>query len=160
MREYCRENQKLWWFIFVLESAGLFLGYVFSYLHHQHDTTFITTYLKGLTALQHFGIHYVVGIATGMVIISAYYWYRKKRLNEPLVLILTTFISHWPDIRFVYRRLPHEPWEVIFLFHTIADESFATFWAGVVISITLVVIYKRMIQKENMVDIYATNQSN
>ena len=139
-------NRKLWWVVFALSSVVLFLGYLFSYLSHHLDP-YLNTYLKGLSVLQHFGIHYPVGIVAGMLLILLYRVWTQKTLNEPLVLTITTLISHWPDIRFAYRGLPHEPWEIIFLFHTVADESFMVFWISMLVSILLITYYRRLIKK-------------
>ena len=140
------KNREWWWHVFALLSTALFTGYLSSYLSHHLDK-YADTYLKGLSVLQHFGIHYMVGITAGMLFLVAYYLWKHKRANEPLVLTITTLISHWPDIRFAYRGLPHEPWEVIFLFHTIADESFLVFWFALLVSILLIIYYLRIIKK-------------
>lgn len=100
-----KQNKLISWAAFIAVSIVLFGGYAIGETHEEA----INPLLKGLTLVEHFGIHYVVGIFFGLIILIAYTLITQKRLNEPLLLTMSVLWSHWPDIRFAYRELPHEP---------------------------------------------------
>lgn len=132
------------WALFIATSLILFLGYY--YFGHEYGEA-LTPFLKGLGTLQHFGIHYVVGIFFGLVAILSYYLVKHWRANEPLVLLITVLWSHWPDIRVLFRQLPHDRWEVIFFFHTLVDEVPVLFWILLIVDIGLLLIYLKILKK-------------
>lgn len=135
--------KKFLWILFIIVSLGLLGGYLVGETHEEA----INPLLKGLTLLQHFGIHYVVGIFFGLIILIAYTLITQKRLNESLLLTISVLWSHWPDIRFAYRKLPHEPWEAIFFFHTLVDEAFILFWILLVVNAILIVLYRKITKR-------------
>lgn len=129
---------KKGWAPFIITSFILSLGYYF--LGHERGEA-LSPFLKGLTTLQHFGIHYIVGIFFGLLIIIGYNLAKHQRPNEPLILWLTVLWSHWPDIRFLFREKPHDPWEIIFFFHTLVDEVPILFWIFLAANAALLSIY-------------------
>ena len=137
-------NYKVYWILFFIVSSALLAGYAVGDQRADHGDPG----LKGLTPLQHFGVHYAVGMFFGLVTVLAYFSITKKRSNEPLILLLSVLWSHWPDIRYVYRGgLPHDTWEVIFFFHTIVYESFGLFWIILVLDILLITVYRLVVIK-------------
>src|SRR3989338_5716124 len=113
-------KKNLYWIVFAIISLALFTGYF--YLEKAHGEE-LKPFLKGLELTGHFAAHYFFGILAGLLILLLYLWTRKRRLNEPLILSATVLISHFPDIRSWYSGIfTHEPWEIIFLLHTIVDE--------------------------------------
>lgn len=116
------------------------MGYYQGLSHHE-----LMPYLKGLTTLHHFFIHYSVGIFFGILLGIAALYVNKKRPNLPLLLTLAVLISHAPDLRFVYRKLPHDHWEVVFLGHTAVDEVPDLIWLWVPGCIVLAFTYKRLL---------------
>lgn len=131
----------MWWVLFVLVSAGLFAGY---YIDGTHPHEEADPLMKGLSTVQHFGVHFVAGIFFALLILVFYKIITKRRLNKPLVLLICVLWAHWPDIRYSYLKLPHQPWENIFFFHNIVDGSYLFFWAFFVIDIALLFIYRRL----------------
>jgi len=111
--------------------------------YYMGEDTNTTTFLKGLTLLEHFWIHWTTGIFFGILICFAYLLITKHRLSESWVLAAAIFLSHFPDIRFVFRHKPHDWWEIIFLFHTVVDEVFWLVWVFVCASVLLGVLYVR-----------------
>lgn len=118
------------WMLFVLVSIGIFFAYYFVDTH-QHET--FELYSKGLSALQHMSIHYVTGLFFALLILHAALYFFQKRLNEPIVFTIAVLWSHFPDFRFSLRQLPHDPWEIIFFFHTVVDEYF--FLSGILLNL-------------------------
>lgn len=137
-------KRGVWWLLFAALSVLLFAGYYRSLSHHE-----LVPYLKGLTSLHHFFIHYSVGLFFGLLVIIVVLLIRHKRPNEPLILITAILISHAPDLRFLQRRLPHDDWEVIFLGHTVVDELPALMWVWLLGSLFLLVPYIRLIRQRN-----------
>lgn len=126
-------KRQWWWVAFAAFTLLLFGGY-FTGLSHEE----LTPYLKGLNTLQHFGIHFMVGIFAALIFSLCWLAYKKRRANEPLVLLFFVFLSHAPDLRFAIRKLPHDAWEVIFLGHTVVDEAFyPLFWVLLFVNIGL-----------------------
>jgi len=131
------------WLLPIGLTTLLFLGYLVAGLNHEESAE---QYLKGLTLLQHFGIHFVTGVFFGLLFIIGYRIFQQKRAYEPVVLFITIALSHWPDIRFAYRKLPHDQWEIIFLLHTVVDEVRVLFWVLLVIDIVLATLYFRLLK--------------
>jgi len=135
-------SRKFLWVLFVIISLTLLIGYA---LGDQHSDI-SDPGLKGLTLLQHFRIHYITGIFFGFIILLSFFYIKRKRANEPLILLVTILWSHWPDIRFIYRQLPHDSWEIIFFFHTMIDEVHILFWILLLASIVLFISYNKMVK--------------
>ncbi len=112
-----------WTIAFGLFSLLLLGGYWFGLEHPK-----LEPYLKGLNTLQHFLIHYSFGVFAGIVASIGWMLVTKRRAPLAALLLLLVFISHFPDIRFIWRRLPHEGWEVVFLLHTVVDNRVALIW--------------------------------
>lgn len=134
------DRRKLTWSVFVIFSALLLIAYIAGDLLSNH----VVTDLKGLTLLEHFSIHYVTGMFFGLIILIGFRFITQRCLNEPLVLSLSVLWSHWPDIRYAYRQLPHSSWEIIFFFHTVVDEMFMLFWPIMITDALLTMLYLRL----------------
>ncbi len=128
------------WLLPILLVLGLFLGYLIGELNREEYNQ-LTPYLKGLSLLEHLGTHLTVGIFFGLLILSGYLILKGRVANEPVIISLTILWSHWPDIRFVFRHLPHDPWEIIFFFHTVVDKSYWSLWIFLILDIALFLVY-------------------
>lgn len=138
-------NQKLYWILFVVISLALFAGYF--YLEEIHGQA-LKPFLKKLELTGHFAAHYSFGIFTGLLILLVYLWSRKTRLNEPLILTATVLFSHFPDIRSWYLGVfIHEPWEIIFLLHTVVDEYPPLIFLYVLVDALLIFVYYKQTKK-------------
>lgn len=136
-------KRQWWWVAFIAFSLLLFGGYYAGLSHHE-----LEPYLKGLNTLQHFGIHYVVGVFAALIFSLGWLAYKKRRANEPALLLLFVLLAHAPDFRFAIRKLPHDPWEVLFLGHTVVDEAFyPLFWVFLLANIGLIAWYRQKVRK-------------
>lgn len=136
-------NKKtLSWLIFIVVSLLIFAGYF--YLEEEHSEE-LSPYLKGISFLEHFAIHYTVGIFVGLLILILLKEKFKKQLNEPILLTLTVLWSHFPDLLAAFREIPeHQFWENIFFFHPIVDNSPKSLILFVIIDILLIIVYKKV----------------
>ncbi len=132
------------WLLFILTSLFLFVGYYSNNaLHDPH----LEPGLKDLNLIQHFGIHYVTGIFYASIALNIYLLLKRKILNEPLILTLFVFLSHFPDIKTTITGLPHQGWEVIFLLHTLVDDKFSLFWILLFLNLILGYYYLSLIKQ-------------
>lgn len=136
-------GKKSWhWFLFVIVSLLIFLGYF--YLEQEH-TEELSPYLKGISFLQHFGIHYTVGIFFGLLFLFVLKVWFKKQFSDLIVLTLTVLWSHFPDLLAAFREIPeHQLWENIFFFHPIVDNSPMSLILFTIMDIVLIFYYKRI----------------
>lgn len=139
-------KQKSYWITFTIISLALFAGYSYGEAAHGEE---VAPFLKGLELTEHFAAHYFFGILAGMIILLVYLLVRKKRLNEPLILSATVLFSHFPDIRSWYSGLlVHEPWEIIFLLHTIVDEYPLLISLYIILDAILIFAYYNLIKNK------------
>jgi len=135
------------WVVFALINVLLLLGYIRDQLIGEHERKLLDPVLfKGLFPLEHYLVHFVTGIFFGLLVLVIYTYITKRRLLEPAVLLFTLLWSHAPDIRFLWRQLPHQNWEIIFFFHTIVDDYFISFWILLFLSLFLAYIYIRKVR--------------
>ncbi len=137
-------QKKLYWTAFVIISLALFVGYF--YLEEVHGEE-LEPFLKGLELTGHFAAHYFFGILAGLLILLLYLWAKRKRLNEPLILSATVLFAHFPDIRSWYSGIfTHEPWENIFLLHTVVDEYSRLIFLYVALNAILIFVYYKLLK--------------
>lgn len=142
------KSRRPWWIGFGALSSLLFTGYFIGLSRRE-----LQPYLKGLNTLQHFSIHYTVGVVVALLACVIYLVVSKRRPNEPRLLLIFIMLSHEPDIRFAIRGLPHDKWEIIFLGHTVVDNYFyPLIWVFLALSIVLTVIYKRLISSYHTIN--------
>ncbi|MBS3117041.1 hypothetical protein J4421_05590 [Candidatus Woesearchaeota archaeon] len=130
------------WLIFGVISVLLFLGYFYSGKEHGEE---LSLYLKGITTLEHFGIHYTVGLFFGLLFLL-FFW--KKQWPEPIILGITILWSHFPDLVVFLREVPqHQSWENIFFFHPVVDEFRQILFIALIIDVILAFLYLKLKRK-------------
>lgn len=117
---------------------------------HRHPA--FESALKGLDFIDHFLIHFSVGILAGMFILLGSLVWQRRRLCEPLIFTATVFWSHLPDLRSAMTKDLHDPWEVIFLFHTLVDEIPWIVWIMVPVNVVLIIVYCRRLKSATHAD--------
>ncbi len=140
---------KPYWIAFTIISLALFTGYF--YLEKAHGEE-LAPFLKSLELTGHFAAHYSFGILAGLIILLVFTSFRKKRLNEPLILSATVLFSHFPDIRAWYTGIfEHESWDIIFLLHTVVDEYPLLIFLYVLMDAVLIFAYYKLIKERPVV---------
>ena len=130
------------WGLFAFVSTGLLVMYLYGDAHRHPE---FESALKGLGYVDHFLIHYSVGVVTGLLILIAWQKWKRARLSAPLILTLTVVWSHLPDLRAAATKDLHDWWEIIFLFHTVVDEIHGVVWAMIPLAILLGWYYHKKI---------------